>query len=237
MLGNSVMPRTVRSFARREGRITRGQRHAMDHLWPHYGVDSREEYLDLDRLFGRSASRVIEIGLGMGDALVEMAKAHPENDYIGVEVYRPGVGSLLKKLDEQGLSNVRVVCEDTVEVLKKMIPDASLAAICIFFPDPWPKRRHHKRRLIQSSFIHLLGEKLKSRGILHMATDWEDYARHMLSVMDQAPEFTNTAGQNNFAPRPDYRPLTKFEQRGQRLGHGVWDLIFKKNNLELVDIQ
>lgn len=220
--------RAVRSFARREGRLTKGQKNALERLWPKYGIDVRENLLDPDSVFGRSAPCIVEIGLGMGDALVEMALRHPENNYLGIEVYRPGIGSVLKKLDEGGATNVRVICEDASVILKQMVPDVSLDAIYIFFPDPWPKKRHHKRRLIQTPFVELLGDKLKPGGILHMATDWEDYAHHMMAVMNYMPEFINTAGQNHFSPRPDYRPLTKFEQRGRRLGHQVWDLIFRK---------
>ena len=220
--------RAIRSFVRREGRMTKGQQHALERHWQKFGLDTRQSYIDLDLLFRRSAPRILEIGLGMGDALIEMALAHPQNDYLGIEVYRPGIGSLLKKLDEQGMTNVRVICDDAMVVLKQMIPDASLDVVCIFFPDPWPKKRHHKRRLIQTPFIKLLGNKLKNGGTLHMATDWEDYAFHMMAVMKHALEFVNAAGQNNFSPRPDYRPLTKFEQRGRRLGHQVWDLIYTK---------
>jgi len=220
--------RTVRSFVRRSGRMTKGQLNALERLWPQYGMDFREDNVDLNALFGRSAPRILEVGSGMGDALVEMALTHPQNDYLGIEVYRPGIGSLLKKLDELGVTNVRVISEDAVVVLKQMIPDASLDAVCIFFPDPWPKKRHHKRRLIQTPFIGLLANKLKCGGMLHMATDWEDYAHHMMAVLNCIPGLINEAGQHHFSPRPDYRPLTKFEQRGRRLGHQVWDLVFKK---------
>ena len=220
--------RAVRSFVRREGRMTKGQKNALDRLWPRYGIDMQEDFLDMDAVFGRNASCILEIGLGMGDALVEMAQTHPENNYLGIEVYRPGVGSVLKKLDERGVTNVRVICEDAAVVLERMIPDFSLDAVCIFFPDPWPKKRHHKRRLIQTSFIELLGDKLKPGGVLHMATDWEDYAHHMMTVMNCVPELVNAAGPNHFSPRPVYRPTTRFEQRGRRLGHQVWDLVFNR---------
>jgi tRNA (guanine-N7-)-methyltransferase len=208
--------------------MTKGQLDALVDFWPKYGLDTQGSCIDLDALFGRSAPRILEIGLGMGDALVEMALTHPQNDYLGIEVYRPGIGSALKMLAGHGVTNVRVICEDAVVVLKQMIPDATLDATCIFFPDPWPKKRHHKRRLIQAPFTKLLGNKLKCGGTLHMATDWEEYAHHMMAVMESTPGFINIAGQNNFSPRPEFRPLTKFEQRGRRLGHQVRELIFKK---------
>lgn len=209
--------------------MTKGQKHALENHWARYGIETQDRYIDLDALFGRSAPRILEIGLGMGDALAEMAIKNPQNDYLGIDVYRPGIGSLLKKIDEQGVANVRVISDDAVVVLDQMISDKALDAVFIFFPDPWPKKRHHKRRLIQASFIDLLGRKLKSEGVLHMATDWEDYAHHMMAVINLAAGFTNAAGQNNFSTRPDYRPLTRFEQRGQRLGHQVWDLVFSKS--------
>jgi len=220
--------RPIRSFVRREGRMTKGQKDALQRYWPRYGVDTQESYLDLDALFGRNAPCVLEIGLGMGDALVEMALAHPENNYLGIEVYRPGVGALLKKLVAQEVTNVRVITEDATVVLQRMIRDDALDTVLIFFPDPWPKKRHHKRRLIQIPFLELLGDKLKPGGVLHMATDWEDYARHMMVVMNQVTEFINAAGENNFSTRPVYRPLTRFEQRGMSLGHEVRDLVFNK---------
>jgi tRNA (guanine-N7-)-methyltransferase len=220
--------RPIRSFVRREGRMTRGQKIALQRLWPRYGIDVHEDYLDLDMVFGRHAPCMLEIGLGMGDSLIEMACNHPENDYLGVEVYRPGVGSLLSRLDECGIGNVRVINNDAKMVLQQMIPEDSISAVYIFFPDPWPKKRHHKRRLIQPSFIELLSGKLKPGGMLHMATDWEDYAHHMIAVMNHASMFANTAGGNHFSPRLADRPLTKFEQRGMKLGHEVWDLVFRK---------
>jgi len=219
--------RPVRSFVRREGRMTHAQRRALDELGPRYGLPHDQGVLDLDGAFGRSAPRVLEIGFGMGDALAEMAAAHPEQDYLGVEVHRPGVGSLLLKLDDLGLSNVRVLCADAVQVLKGCLADHALDAVHIFFPDPWPKKRHHKRRLVQPAFVELVRRKLKPGGRLHLATDWEDYAQHMLEVLETTAGLRNAAGPGGFAPRPDYRPLTKFERRGQRLGHGVWDLIFE----------
>ena len=208
--------------------MTKGQKNALQQYWPRFGIDAGGDYINLDELFGRAAPHVLEIGLGMGDALAEMALAHPEKDYLGVEVYRPGVGALLNKLVESNVTNVRVITEDIKAVLQQMIRDNTLDAVFVFFPDPWPKKRHHKRRLIQLPFVELLRDKLKSGGVLHMATDWEDYARHMMRVMSKVNGFVNAAGDYNFAPRPDYRPLTRFEQRGIGLGHEVRDLIFTK---------
>ncbi len=220
--------RRIRSFVRREGRLTKGQQRALEELWPRFGVEFTPQCLDLDALFGRTAPRILEIGFGNGGALAELAQQHPENDYFGIEVHRPGVGNLLIQVEKHHLTNVRVSQHDAVEVLEQQIPDHSLDALYLFFPDPWHKKKHHKRRIVQPAFIEMVQARLKPGGILHMATDWEDYADHMLDVMQQAPGFENTAGEGKFSPRPDYRPLTKFEQRGQKLGHGVWDLIYRK---------
>jgi len=220
--------RTVRSYVLRQGRMTPAQREALDTLWGRYGVNLADTDLDLDVLFGRHAPRALEIGFGMGDALAAMAEAHPEQDYLGIEVHRPGVGSLLRQIEQRGLSNVRVMCADAVQVLEQHITDRSLDAVHLFFPDPWPKRRHHKRRLVQEQFVALIAKKLKPNGVFHFATDWQEYAEQVLDVMGNAPEFINAAGNGNFSPQPDYRPLTKFERRGQRLGHQVWDLVFYK---------
>lgn len=219
--------RTIRSFVRREGRMTDAQHRALETLWPKYGLDPGAGPLDLDASFGRRAPRLLEIGFGMGDALLEMAERHPENDYLGIEVHRPGVGRLFARLEEKGLRNVRVICADAVEVLRKAIPDASLDVVYLFFPDPWPKKRHHKRRIVQPPFVALLGQKLIHGGVLHMATDWEGYAQHMLAVLSAAPGFVNTAGPGAFTLRPGERPMTKFERRGERLGHPVRDLVFR----------
>jgi tRNA (guanine-N7-)-methyltransferase len=182
--------------------------------------------LDFDAAFGRAAPRILEIGFGMGEGLAEIAAAHPENDYLGVEVHTPGVGALLKQLGERGLTNVRVIQHDAVEVLTKMLAPASLSGIHIFFPDPWHKKRHHKRRLIQPPLAQLLASRLQAGGYIHLATDWQDYAEQMLAVLAAEPLLANTVA--DYAPRPDTRPLTKFEQRGIRLGHGVWDLLFRR---------
>ncbi|MDY6980488.1 MAG: tRNA (guanosine(46)-N7)-methyltransferase TrmB [Pseudomonadota bacterium] len=220
--------RRIRSFVRREGRLTKGQQRALEVLWPRFGVDFTPQCLDLDTLFGRTAPRILEIGFGNGGALAELAQQHPENDYFGIEVHRPGVGNLLIQIEKHHLINVRVSQHDAVEVLEEQIPDHSLDALYLFFPDPWHKKKHHKRRIVQPAFVEMVQARLKPGGILHMATDWEDYAEHMLEMMQPFTAFENTAGENNFSPRPEYRPLTKFEQRGQKLGHGVWDLIYRK---------
>jgi tRNA (guanine-N7-)-methyltransferase len=219
-------PRHVRSFVRREGRLSRGQRRALDTLWDRYGVDASPGLLDLDKLFRRGAPRILEIGFGNGESLATMAQARSDADFLGIEVHRPGVGHLLMRIESLGLSNLRVLCVDAVEVLARQLPDTSLNRIQIFFPDPWPKHRHHKRRLIQPDFVALLARKLKPGAHLHLATDWEAYALHMLAVLEAAEGFVNTA--SKFAERPDYRPLTKFERRGLSLGHAVWDLLFQR---------
>jgi len=218
--------RSVRSFVRREGRLTGGQQRAIETLWSRFGVDFDGEILNLDRVFGRQAPRVLEIGFGDGESLLRMAESDPGTDYLGIEVHRPGVGHLLIQAQALALRNLRVISADAVAVLAHWLPDACLDRVQIFFPDPWPKKRHHKRRLVQPDFLRLTARVLKPGGRLHLATDWEDYAGHMLQVLAAAEDFVNTG--NGFAPRPAYRPLTKFERRGQRLGHGVWELIFQR---------
>jgi tRNA (guanine-N7-)-methyltransferase len=220
--------RHIRSFVRREGRITVAQQRALETLWSRFGVTPDGATLDLDLVFGRSAPRILEIGFGMGDSLLACASAHPEIDYLGVEVHRPGIGGVLRRLDELNLNNVRVIDGDALEALRANISDASFDAIYLFFPDPWPKKRHHKRRLVQPEFMALAHAKLKPGGLLHFATDWENYAQHMLDVVSATAQFCNTAGNGQFAPSRGERPETKFERRGVALGHGVWDLIVKK---------
>lgn len=202
------------------------QQRAHDQLQAVYGIPYAEQTLDLAAVFGRSAPKILEIGFGMGDATAAIAAAHPQNDYLGIEVHGPGVGSLLNQIEQRSLSNLRIVQHDAVEVLNNMIADCSLSGVHIFFPDPWHKKRHHKRRLIKPEFVALLTRKLAPGGYLHCATDWEDYATQILQVLSAQPALANTAAE--YAPRPAYRPLTKFEQRGIRLGHGVWDIVFKK---------
>ncbi len=217
----------IRSFILRQGRLTAGQQHAIDHYWEHYVLEPESNY-DLDTVFGRQAPRILEIGFGNGDSLLQMAINHPENDYIGIEVHRPGVGHLLLQINAHQVNNVRIYCHDAVDILERKIADHSLAGVQLFFPDPWHKVRHHKRRIVRSEFVSLLTHKLQTNGYFHAATDWQNYAEHMLAVLSAEALLQNTSPTNDYCPRPDYRPLTKFENRGLRLGHGVWDLIFTR---------
>ena len=216
--------RPIRSFVRREGRLTPAQRRALAALWPRFGIAADGRPLEPEAIFGRSAPLWLEIGFGNGDALHHMAVSHPEIDFIGVEVHRPGVGHLLNRLAEQGLCNVRVACTDAVELLRQQVATHSLARVLIFFPDPWPKKRHHKRRLIQPAFVDELARVLKPGGALHLATDWGDYADHMRGVLDDHPAFHAPDGAT--IERPAYRPPTRFETRGRNRGHGVVDLFY-----------
>lgn len=225
--------RPIRSFVRREGRLTPAQQRAFEQLWSKFGIELApvnhlsENFLSVSQVFNRDAPCILEIGFGNGESLVQTAQNQPEHNYLGIEVHRPGVGHLLLRLDELAITNVRIICADAVDVLKFYLKDASLDRIQIFFPDPWPKKRHHKRRLIQTEFVGLLAAKLKPQGILHLATDWQDYALQMLEILQAShQDFQNTT--IDFAPRPSERPETKFERRGQRLGHQVWDLIFQR---------
>jgi tRNA (guanine-N7-)-methyltransferase len=227
-LETSQSQRRIRSFVRREGRFTAAQRKALEQYWPRYGLDPGARLLDLDRTFGRRAERYLEIGFGNGDTLASMASLNPDVDYLGIEVHRPGVGQVLNRLRDEGIGNVRLICADAVEVLRHNIPDQSLNGVFLFFPDPWPKKRHHKRRIVQPEFLQLVRRKLYPEGYIHMATDWEDYAHHMLAMLAEAPGFQNATSAGGFAERPVYRPVTRFERRGQRLGHGVWDLVFRR---------
>jgi len=224
----SPQSRRIRSYVLRAGRMTPAQQRGFDEGWPRFGVDYRAEPLDLDALFGGSGERVLEIGFGMGQSLLEMAAATPGKQYLAIEVHRPGVGRLLHGMLEQKVDNIRVMCHDAVEVLQQCIFAESLQRVQIFFPDPWHKKRHNKRRLIQPEFTELLVSRLTGGGILHLATDWEPYAEHMLEVLEANPRLANCAGAGAYSPRPEYRPLTKFEKRGQRLGHGVWDLLYQR---------
>lgn len=217
---------TIRSYVLRQGRVSNAQRRAHDTLLPRYGLAYRDQLLDLHAVFGREAPRILEIGCGMGETTVAIAAAHPQYDYLGIEVHTPGVGSLLKQIDAAGLGNVRVIQHDAVAVLEQMIAPASLDGLHIFFPDPWPKKRHHKRRLIQPAFVALAASRLKPGGYFHAATDWQEYAEQMLAVLGAESALENTTAA--YAGRPAYRPQTKFEARGLKLGHGVWDVIFRK---------
>ncbi|MCW8890783.1 MAG: tRNA (guanosine(46)-N7)-methyltransferase TrmB [Sedimenticola sp.] len=227
MSDQEKMHRPIRSFVLRQGRLTPGQQRAFDALWPLYGIDYTAERLDLTDLFGNDNPTFVEIGFGNGESLAQMAAAHPEQNYLGIEVHGPGVGHLLLKIEELNLTNIRIMKHDAIEVLNNCLTDASLQGLFLFFPDPWHKKRHHKRRILNPDFLTHLYRVIKPGGFFHAATDWEDYAVQMMTVLSEAAEqFQNSAGTGNYTPRPAYRPLTKFEQRGHRLGHGVWDLIF-----------
>ena len=220
-------PRGIRSFVKRGGRTTTAQARAVDTLGPRFLLPYRAEPLDLPGAFGRDAPTILEIGFGMGEATAHIAALLSARNFLACEVHEPGVGALLKRIGEQGLANVRIVRHDAVEVLTHMLAPGSLAGVHVFFPDPWHKLRHHKRRLIQPAFVALLASRLSAGGYVHCATDWEPYAQQMLEVLGAEPLLRNTA--DGFARRPEYRPLTKFEQRGLRLGHGVWDLVFERS--------
>ena len=222
-----VQRRAVRSFVIRGGRATVAQQRALEELWPSYGIELSSAPLDLDQMFARRAPRMLEIGFGAGEALLHFAQRHPEIDCIGIEVHKPGVGHLLLGAETAGLRNLRVICHDAVEVLQQHLAPASVELIHIFFPDPWPKKRHHKRRLIQPAFLELLARVLKPGGALRLATDWEPYAMHMREVIDASVSFVNEAN-TGFTPRNEERPLTRFERRGHRLGHEVWDLSYRR---------
>lgn len=224
-----VYVQKIRSFVKREGRLTNGQSKAIEAYWPVMGLEHVNGPIDFSESFGRTAPIVLEIGFGMGKSLVEMAANEPDKDFIGIEVHRPGVGTCLAEANELGINNLRIFEHDAVEVLADCIADNSVDRLQLFFPDPWHKKRHHKRRIVQPEFVEKLRSKLKLGGMFHMATDWENYAEHMLLVMSQASGFVNQSESNDYVARPENRPLTKFEQRGHRLGHGVWDLMFERN--------
>ncbi len=231
MANNLNMPRPVesrpvRSFVLRQGRMSPAQTRAFEQLLPRFGVPFQPSPVDFGVIFGRAAPTIVEIGFGMGETTAGIAQAHPQHDFLGIEVHAPGVGALLKRIDEAGLDNVRVVRHDAVEVVAQMIPHASLAGVHVYFPDPWPKKRHHKRRLLQTSFVTALAQRLVPGGYLHAATDWEEYAHEILATFAAEPLLTNSA--EAFAPRPAWRPQTKFETRGMKLGHGVWDVVFRR---------
>jgi tRNA (guanine-N7-)-methyltransferase len=230
-LQDEHMHRRIRSFVLRQGRLTKGQERALETQWPRYGVEYGLQSIDLNVLFERKASKkILEIGFGMGDATAKIAQVLPDCDFVAVEVHTPGIGSLLKHIEELALTNIRIIQHDAVEVLQNMLPDANqeqgLDGVHIFFPDPWHKKRHHKRRLIQAEFVKLLCSKLKTGAYIHVATDWQEYAEWVLEVLKGEASLKNTA--QDYAEKPSYRPLTKFENRGIKLGHGVWDLVFLK---------
>lgn len=221
-------PKAIRSFVIRAGRITVGQKNAFDTYWPSFGLSLFKGRIDPEVVFGRKAPLVLEIGFGMGDSLLEMARNEPEKNFIGIEVHPPGVGRLINVAGQEGLRNLRVYMADAMDVLEDCIPDSCIDRLQLYFPDPWHKKKHHKRRILQSAFVQKLRPKIVDGGVFHMATDWQAYAEHMLEVMNAAPGFATEFKETGYAPRPDYRPITKFEKRGERLGHGVWDLLFKK---------
>ncbi len=223
-----VSPNRIRSYIRRQGRATAGQKQALENYWDKYCLDPHQNY-DFISIFGREAPLIVEIGFGNGESLAAMAEANPQFDYIGIEVHKPGVGHLMLLLEQRELNNVRIYHHDAIEILEQRIPNHSLKGIHLFFPDPWQKRRHHKRRIVRPSFVELINKKLESGGYFHAATDWENYAYEMLPVLSVHNGLINASPTNDFCQRPDYRPLTKFEKRGIRLGHGVWDLIFLKS--------
>jgi tRNA (guanine-N7-)-methyltransferase len=232
-VADAVYRREIKSFVRREGRVTQGQARALETLWPVYGIEfDASRRLDFNQVFGNDNPVWLEIGFGMGKSLAEMAQLMPQVNFLGIEVHRPGVGSLLNDIQEQGITNIRIMSHDAVEVLKLMLPELSLARVLLFFPDPWHKTKHHKRRIVQPDFLKLVSSRLAGGGVFHAATDWQPYAEWMLEMFAQVPIFDNTAGVGQYAVKPDYRPETKFERRGIKLGHGVWDLVFEKPDYE-----
>jgi tRNA (guanine-N7-)-methyltransferase len=224
---NPVTPTRIRSFVRRQGRITQAQQFALEHHWQSYCLDPQVNY-DFTQVFGRTAPLIMEIGFGNGDSLAKMAADNPDIDYIGIEVHRAGVGHLMMLLEQQGLTNVRIYCHDAVEIIEQKIPDSTLTGVHLFFPDPWHKKKHYKRRIVRTSFVELLVKKLRTGGYFHAATDWQNYAEAILEQLSANAGLRNASLTGDYCERPDYRPLTKFEQRGLRLGHGVWDLIFRE---------
>ena len=220
--------RTVKSYVVRGGRFTQSQQKALDNLWPRFGLNKLHGIIDVHKIFTNDHPLVFEIGFGMGDSLAQMAKDNPDKNYIGVDVYPPGIGALLRKIEEKNLTNLRVYQEDAKLVLQECITDNSLDKVQIFFPDPWHKKRHHKRRLIQTEFIQTLLPKIKQRGVIHLATDWENYAEQMMEVLSKIKDLENSFGSGNYASE-DLRPVTKFQLRGEKLGHSVWDLVFIKS--------
>lgn len=228
MTDTTLPIRTIKSFVIRAGRMTHGQKLALATGWKNYGLELADQELDYKHIFGRTAPITLEIGFGMGQSLFTMAQQTPEEDFIGIEVHKPGVGALIGLLQESPLPNIKIFNCDAIDVLKQAVPNDSLNRLLLFFPDPWHKTRHHKRRIVQADFVQLVRSKLRIGGILHMATDWQPYAEHMLDTMQTAQGFQNMAANNHYIPRPSERPKTKFENRGEKLGHDVWDLKFKR---------
>lgn len=221
--------KSIRSYVLRSGRMTEGQQRALEQHWPNFRLSLFDGAIDeWAAVFGREAPVVLEIGFGMGDSLLAMAQHEPDKNFVGIEVYPPGAGRLVNRAAEQGLSNLRIYLADAMDVLDDCIPDGSLDRVQLYFPDPWHKKKHNKRRIVRQAFVDKVRTKLVDGGQFHMATDWQPYAEHMVEVMLEAEGFTNLAGGEVYSPRPDYRPVTKFEKRGQRLGHGVWDLLYRR---------
>ena len=227
-MNNENIHREIKSYVLRQGKITPGQKNALEQFFSLYGIEYQNSLVNLSTLFARENKKIIEIGFGMGHATWQIAKNNPDTDYLGIEVHLPGVGALLMQIEEHAVKNLRIIRHDAVEVIRDMIPDNSIHGFHIFFLYLWHKKRHHKRRIIQEQFVELLSQKLESGGYIHLATDWEDYALWMLKILEQQKSLVNTSPTKNYITRPDYRPLTKFENRGINLGHGVWDLVFKK---------
>ena len=225
---DSLRHRAIRSFVVRAGRMTVAQERAWQELWPRFGIETSDAPLDLPAVFGRDAPYTLEIGFGNGESLVALAAAHPGRDFLGIEVHRPGVGHLMLRAEEHHLTNLRAICRDAVEVLQRCIPEGSLDELLLYFPDPWPKKRHHKRRIVQPDFVALVANRLRPGGVFRMATDWRHYAEQMLEVAGHCAALRNESAQGGYVPRPDSRPVTRFERRGQRLGHDVWDLAFRR---------
>ncbi len=220
--------RSIQSFVRRQGRLTRGQKYALEHLSKQYVIPDTPKLIDFTQLFKNNAACKIEIGIGNGDSLLALASANPDCNFIGIDVHLPGIGRCLAHIDAQQLHNVRLLCGDAVEILQHRIASESVHSFYLFFPDPWHKKRHHKRRIVQTDFVQLIAQKLHSQGIFHIATDWENYAEHIFTVLQSNPSLKNTAVTGKYTPRPIERPLTKFEQRGLRLGHSIFDLVYQK---------
>ena len=225
-----MFKREVKSFVRRQRRLTARQENALATMWPHYGVTIADEKLNCDQIFNRHAETILEIGFGLGDTILSMAKKNPDKDYMGIEVHEPGIAAVMQGIIENQLTNIRVIQNDAVKIIREFIPDHSFSRIHLYFPDPWPKKKHHKRRIVQPDFVNILCDKLISGGVLHFATDWENYAHHMMHVLSDNKRLKNSVGENQFADNAllQLRNNTKFEKRGVKLGHGVWDLVFQK---------
>ena len=220
--------RKIQSFVKRSGRLSKGQSLGLNELWADYGINVDQTLLNFEEVFGNQSEVTLEVGFGNGDSLLEMAIHEPGQNFLGIEVYEAGVGRLVNEASKKSINNLRVIKEDAIEVLENNIPDGSISNFQLFFPDPWHKKRHHKRRIVQKSFLDLLSRKLIDDGMVHVATDWEEYAEHIMETLESHPHFKNRSGDHMYSERPQYRPLTKFENRGQKLGHGVWDIIFTK---------